>query len=210
MPGRIDTEKWKAILAGPLPGERGHQRMATGFRGAFHHDGDPVPAAVMILLYPAEKERTGLVLMKRNAYDGPHSAQVSLPGGAREKEDRSLAGTALRETREELGITEDLEILGPLSPLHIPVSNFIVHPFVAHCRQRPEFRPDSSEVEYLIETTLEHLLDPRFRRVEKRTLHGTVFPSPYFSIGEEKVWGATAMILSEFLLLASSLQAHHH
>lgn len=179
--------------------------MATSFRGEFHHDRDPVPAAVLILLYPAENGETGLVLMKRNTYDGPHSAQVSFPGGMREKEDSTLVETALRETREELGITEELFILGQLSPLHITVSNFLVSPFVAYCPERPLFRPDSSEVQYLIETTLQHLLDPCNKRSMRMQVHGQEISAPYYAVQEEQVWGATAMILSEFLLLVSSL-----
>ena len=158
----------------------------------------------MILLYPSDGEIC-LVLIKRNEYDGPHSAQVSLPGGAWEAGDGSLENTALRETREELGIDNDIEILGTLSELHIPVSNFLVLPFVGCTGQAPVFIPDASEVQFVIEIPLKELLDPGNRGSDRFERHGSTVVAPFYRVGKEKVWGATAMMLSEFLQLASTL-----
>ena len=179
--------------------------MAPEFRGDYAYRDDPVHAAVLALMYPSQ-EQVCLVFMKRNAYDGPHSGQVSFPGGAREKKDGSLEITALRETREELGITAEITVLGSLTELYIPVSNFLVTPFVGWTARKPEFDPDPSEVHYVIETTLAALSDPGNRATETIFRHGQTIVAPYFRIGNEKIWGATAMMLSELLQLAARLQ----
>ena len=179
--------------------------MAPTFRGQYPDQGDPLRAAVLILLYPVKGE-LHVVFMKRNEYDGPHSGQVSFPGGAWEAQDLSLEHTAIRETREEMGIEEDLEILGALTPLHIPVSNFLVFPFIAWLELTPVFSPDRSEVQYVIEVPLKDLLDPAARESETLVHHGKTIEAPYYRVGKEKIWGATAMMLSEFLELASRMQ----
>jgi len=183
--------------------------MAPEFRGEFSHVRDPVPAAVMILLYPMNRQ-ISTVFIKRNEYPGHHSAQVSLPGGAREEGDPSLEYTALRETGEELGIPDPIEVLGSLTHLFIPVSNFMVTPFVGVLPQRPLFRPDGTEVQFLIETSLYALADPRNRGSEKVVRHGQKMVAPYYRVGNEKIWGATAMILSEFLQVVSMMRGHRY
>jgi 8-oxo-dGTP pyrophosphatase MutT (NUDIX family) len=110
--------------------------------------------------------------------------------------------TALRETHEEIGIApQQLTILGELMPIYILPSDFEVHPFVAwhHNRQRPSFRPSLSEVAEIIETPLSHLLDPATRREEPWEIRGRQLTVPFLAVGSHKVWGATAMMLSEFL-----------
>jgi 8-oxo-dGTP pyrophosphatase MutT (NUDIX family) len=198
-------EAWKEMLQEALPGEAAQLLMAPTFRGSFPDRGKPVRAAVLVLLYPVKGE-IHLVLMKRNEYDGPHSGQVSFPGGAWEADDLSLKQTAIRETREEIGIQEDIEILGALTPLHIQVSNFLVNPFVGWTDKTPIFQPDRSEVQYVIEASLRELLDPAMRGSETLHRHGRAMEAPFYHVGKDKIWGATAMILSEFLQLASRMQ----
>jgi len=200
----INKQWWKDILSSPLPGEKAHRLMAPRFRGQFIHEGDPVEAAVMILMYPASGDLC-LVLIRRNAYPGHHSAQISLPGGMREAGDRSLEETARRETCEELGIPDTMETLGPLTPLLIQVSNFLVTPFVGAVDRRPDFRPDGTEVQYLIEVPVNILTDPDYRGEEKIFRNGKHIAAPCYRVGDEFIWGATAMILSEFLELASKM-----
>ncbi len=207
MRGQINPEHWKQALKEKLPGEEAHGLMAPDFRGAFEHNSDPVPAAVLILMIPFRGE-TRLVFIKRNTYDGPHSAQVSFPGGAWEPGDESLEATALRETREELGITGKIELLGSLTPLHIPVSNFLVAPYAGWMAERPAFHPDPSEVQYIIEAPLGKLLDPSNIRSGTWQHQGRSIEAPFYLTGKEKIWGATAMMLCEFLQLASTLQEH--
>jgi 8-oxo-dGTP pyrophosphatase MutT (NUDIX family) len=205
MKALINKTAWRELLSAELPGEKAQMEMAPDFRDACADESAPIPAAVLILMYPLE-EGTRLVFMKRNAYDGPHSAQVSFPGGAREAGDRTLEDTAIRETREELGIDQEICILGPLTPLHIPVSNYQVSPFAGWMSQRPVFQPDPSEVQYLIEVQLDELMDPAIRLEEYSLREGQEIRVPYFRVGKEKIWGATAMMLSEFLQLASRMQ----
>ena len=188
----------------PLPGEKGQEGMAPEFRGNVAHVTDPVPAAVMILLFPVKND-TGMVFIKRNAYDGPHSAQVSFPGGAWEAGDGSLPDTAIRETREELGISEEIDLLGPLTPLHIPISNYVVYPFAGWLKERPLFKPDPAEVRYVIESSIGELSDPANILSDRWEQHERTIVAPYYRVGKEKIWGATAMMLCEFLQVASRL-----
>jgi len=200
----MKREDLRRALGEPLPGEPAHRIMAPDFRGEINYSRDPLHAGVMILVYPAE-HNTNLAFIKRNTYNGPHSGQVSFPGGAWEAGDDSLKQTALRETREELGITEEIEILGSLSQLHIPVSNFMVTPFAGWMDERPDFRPDPTEVQYVIEASLSELLDPANVRSEKWEKHDRTIVAPYYRVGNDKIWGATAMMLSEFLQVAARL-----
>jgi len=202
----IDRDQWSALLSMKLPGKQAQFRMAPTFRGAFNHDTDPIRAAVLILMYPSIEGTASLVFIKRNEYDGPHSGQVSLPGGVWEKGDGSIQNTAIRETREELGMDGDIEILGSLTELHIQVSNFLVYPFVGYMNQVPEFHPDKSEVQFVIEIPLQELMDPRNQDSETIFKHGKTIEAPFYRVGDEKIWGATAMILSEYLQLASTLR----
>jgi 8-oxo-dGTP pyrophosphatase MutT (NUDIX family)/ribosomal protein S18 acetylase RimI-like enzyme len=161
---------------------------------------NPNHGGVLILLYPCD-ETLCFVLMRRTDHLDHHKGQISLPGGRVEPEDKDLRETALREAREELGISlESVEVLCSLTQLYIPPSNFYIYPSVAYCAYHPDFRPDPNEVAELIEVPLMTLLDPRTRVVEEWTrpeLSCTIM-MPYYAVGEHKVWGATAMVLAEF------------
>jgi 8-oxo-dGTP pyrophosphatase MutT (NUDIX family) len=153
---------------------------------------------VLILLYLKEEEWY-LVLMKRTEYPGVHSKQVSLPGGLHEPTDPDLSSTALRETHEETGIShENVRLLGQLSKLEIPVSGIEVSPFIGYYQGVPEFNHEPGEVSYLIEVPLRELRDPENIMEDLRTIHCKLVKVPYYALQGEKVWGATAMILSEF------------
>jgi len=202
-----DLKKNRLInaLSGSLPGSKAQQKMAPEFRGTFQHHARQRIAGVMILIFPYPVSRH-LLFIKRNAYPGPHSAQISFPGGLHEADDRDLAYTAVREAREETGIDVDIEILGKLTPLYIPVSNFLVTPYIGWVKDVPKFNPDCSEVEYLIFVPVAELFDPDIIKWEKIKRHGFEFMSPYYALSNEKIWGATAMILSEFLELAGQMR----
>jgi len=207
MKDLINRERWRAELLGSLPGEEAQNRMAPSYRGDFPHESDPARAAVLALMYPSAGE-IHMVFIKRNEYNGHHSAQVSFPGGAWENEDLTLQHTAIRETREELGISGEVEILGSLTDLHIPVSNFLVTPFVGWMDETPLFKPDPSEVQYVIEAPLQSLLSSSNIEMEVIARHDQAIQAPCYKIGNEKIWGATAMMLSEILVLASRLPLH--
>lgn len=162
--------------------------------------GQPRIGSVLILLYCLADE-LHLVLTRRRDDMRSHAGQISFPGGKQEPEE-SLTTTALRETHEEIGIIPNqLTLLGNLTPIYIMPSDFEVHPFVAwfHNGQRPIFHPAPHEVAEIIEAPLAHLLDPAARREEMWELRGQEFLIPFFAIGSHQVWGATAMMMSEFL-----------
>jgi 8-oxo-dGTP pyrophosphatase MutT (NUDIX family) len=146
--------------------------------------------------------------MKRPEYPGVHSNQVSLPGGIHEDGDPDLEVTALRETREELGIEDSqIRVLGSISKLQIPVSGIEVTPFVGVYPEKPVFHPDPAEVSYLIQVRLTDLLRPETVKEDIRSILGKPVRVPYYDIMGEQVWGATAMILSEFLEIVSRILA---
>jgi 8-oxo-dGTP pyrophosphatase MutT (NUDIX family) len=158
--------------------------------------GMPRLAAVLILLYPVSNTLS-FVLMRRTEYEGVHSGQISLPGGKCE-DNETFEQTALREAYEELGVSEPVDILGPLTPIYVPPSDFEIHPFVGCLGHRPVWSPDSTEVAEIIEAPLHLLLDPHIKAVEDWIRYDKPFTVPFYRIGEHKVWGATAIMLSEF------------
>jgi len=192
----------RAAMRRPLPGPKAQITMAPQPRPLRPPPGaEPRQAGVLLVLYPIH-DTLHLVLTVRTSTLNYHSGQISLPGGGREEEDSSLLETALREAQEEIGIaTEGLEMLGPLTPLYIPPSNNVVHPFVAHAPQRPTFDPDPIEVAELLEVPLPLLLDPATRREEDWIWRGAPLHVPFYATGGHKIWGATAIVLAEFLAL---------
>ncbi len=180
-----------------LPGLEAQIRMAPSKRFAIPDPPDPLlSAAVLILLFP-DDESWRFFLTERTHGVEHHQGQISLPGGAREK-DESLEEAAIRETQEEMGISETPEIIGQLSKLHIPVSGFEVSPFVGWLLARPEVEPNNVEVARVHEVTLADFLATECHKWEKRTFRSIEIDVPYFELDGVKVWGATAMILSEF------------
>lgn len=158
-------------------------------------------SGVLILLYEKDSE-THIVLTERTIYNGKHSGQISLPGGKKELTDANIEQTALRETFEEIGISNtQIEVLSELSHLYIPVSNFLVFPFVAKLTDNPIFIKEEKEVNKILEVRLKDLLDEK-NIGEKEFYYKEAdiyFNAPIYTVNEVVVWGATAMILSEFL-----------
>lgn len=186
----------------PLPGPAVQNRMAPSDRTRLKFPSEPGEksrtAAVLLLLYPRHN-KTHAVFIQRPSYPGVHGGQISLPGGKSEQGDLTPEDTALRETREEIGITpSSVFLLGRLSPLYIPVSDTMVQPVVGAVPEAPAFRPDPTEVEFVIETALKELLDPLSMHKKTETWDGYKLEIPYYDLMGHHVWGATAMILSEF------------
>ena len=163
-------------------------------------------SAVLLYLYPQQGDWR-IVLMKRPEYEGAHGGQVSIPGGRLEPgEDHRQA--ALREFGEETGVrVNSAQLLGGLSELFIPPSRFLVKPFVAYATQQPRFDPDPVEVEEIIELSISTLMsDVTIRRGKVCLGGGARVETPYFAVNGHRVWGATAMILSEFKEILRDLQ----
>ena len=138
------------------------------------------------------------VFILRQIYDGIHSGQVSFPGGRLEKKDKSLIETALRESREEVHIDPDkVQILGTLSEMYIPPSNYLVLPVVGYQPSRPDFIPGKSEVAKIIEADFDFLFDDSLVKETTLDVQGYKIQAPYFDVNGHIIWGATAMILNE-------------
>lgn len=175
------------------------QRMSPIPRGWAKRDHPPKQAAVLILLYPEVDERLNIVLTLRNSGLRGHSGQVSFPGGRQDPEDDSFTRTALRETCEEIGICDDkIIVMGKISQFYIPPTHYDVFPTVARYETIPQFNPNPDEVAEIFNFAVEDILHPRFKQVEQRTIQGYQVEVPYYDMKGHKVWGATAIMLSEF------------
>jgi 8-oxo-dGTP pyrophosphatase MutT (NUDIX family) len=197
----------KRRLAGPLPGTEAQLRLSPEPRYGWvpgHIPPSARPGAGLLLLYPKQGS-LHTVLTLRNAALQQHGGQLSLPGGAAESGE-SLADTALREAHEEIGLgTKAVEVVGTLSPLYIPASGFALHPVVGVSSQRLVFEPDPGEVQCLYEVAIDDLRDPDRRGEESRVDGGREYRVPFVSIEDQKLWGATAMVISEMLAVLDSL-----
>lgn len=194
----------KRILEG-LPGTEVQWHMASSDRMKKNFPRSPGKdarfAAVLILLYP-ENGSVHTVLMQRPEYDGIHSGQISFPGGKREPSDVDNVQTALREANEETGVdAENINIIGTLTPLFIPVSNMLVTPIVGWTKEIPVFHHHTGEVVFLINADLRKFLDPLMVKVKPFQIHGETIEVKYFDYDGNMIWGATAMILHELLTL---------
>ncbi|MEL7161733.1 MAG: CoA pyrophosphatase [Bacteroidota bacterium] len=199
------TDLRRRLATEPLPGATAQQTMAPKFRGTY---ADPPPSArrasVLALLYPVKGVLTILYIQRTSPANDRHAGQISFPGGSVEAEDQDAQHTALREAEEEVGVNASaVEILGGLSQLYIPVSNFLVDPFVGFTPERPDFVLQASEVARILELPLRDFLVPDARRVGERKLAGgmRLKDTPYWFVSEEEIWGATAMMTGELVAL---------
>jgi 8-oxo-dGTP pyrophosphatase MutT (NUDIX family) len=210
VPAELVT-RLQAALSRPLPGLEAQLRMAPTPRVGW----DPLKVpdgtrdgAALVLVYPHD-DQFFLPLTVRGSELRNHTGQVSLPGG-RVDEGETIEAAAVREAEEEIGVERGaVRILGRLTPLHIPVSNFLLHPVVGFVGARPVFNRAEWEVARIIEPTLAQLRDPATvkREFRQRTTGGQAIQIdvPFFDIEDEKVWGATAMVLAEFCAILASL-----
>ncbi|MBY0493147.1 MAG: CoA pyrophosphatase [Cyanobacteria bacterium] len=203
-------ERLRERMQQPLPGLDAQLRMAPAPRLGW----DPLKfpdgasdGAGLLLLYPHD-DTFHIALTVRGTGLRNHTGQVSLPGG-RVDAGETFEAAALRETAEEIGVDPStVELLGRLTPLHIPASGFLLHPVVGYTSMRPAFQRAEWEVARIIEAPVSMLSDPAVvkREIRTRVVKGQSIDVdvPYFDIDGEKVWGATAMVLAEFCAILST------
>jgi 8-oxo-dGTP pyrophosphatase MutT (NUDIX family) len=202
MSGVTFLRALESSLRGDRPGLKAQLRLAPEPRpGTKVYQDVPsssLSAGVLVLLYPGEG-RLLVLLTQRTADLLHHRAQISFPGGQQEA-DEDLQVTALRESQEEVGIDpQSLRIMGHLTPLFIPPSNYCIFPTVAYAPERPALQPSEKEVAAVLEVPLDHLRDPRNLKRETWKLRSHDVSVPFFDYQGHKIWGATAMVLSELL-----------
>ena len=190
-------------LAGDLPGAAAHALLAPVPRRSWPEGVNPAHirrAAGLLLLFP-DNDAAHIVLTVRADSLGRHSGQVSLPGGVVDPGE-TFAQAAVREAHEEVALpVGGVRILGALTPIDIPVSGFRLHPIVAAVHARPALTPSDGEVARILYVPLEDLLDSAHLRTTARMRDGVPLTVPAFHVGGEEIWGATAMVLAEFLTL---------
>lgn len=187
---RFDAEAAQRLMA-PRP---------RVFRRPPSQEGDAKLGGVLVLLYPPlnGSEELNFVLTKRADTVADHKGQISLPGGAKEPGE-TLEEAALREAQEELNVdTNAIQPIGRLATLYIFPSDFEVHPTVAYTPGRPAFKPNPTEVAEVLEMPLNALLEDQTKVEERWTIRDIEMDVPFYHLNGHAIWGATAMMLSEF------------
>ena len=193
------------VLKAPLPGVSAQKIMSTPHR-IFQpsHGISPRTSAVLVLMYPTD---CGILIpfTLRLSTLAHHAGEICLPGGGVEDGDSTLIHTSLRETSEELGLdAKSVRVLGSITPLYVSASQNMVHPIIGWLDAHPTFAPSPYEVERVIEVPLQSLLNPDTVGKCRRTRHGQTHTVPCYRINSDCIWGATAMILSEFILIINT------
>lgn len=210
----MDFKEFESLLKKakdiPLPGEEAQIELAPSGRVSLSDmdlDLNKVRKAGVLALVENYQGEAHLILTSRTQYPGAHSGQVSFPGGSFEEEDADFKTTARRETQEEIGVSDSAyEIWGALSPLYIPPSNFLVHPYLAKAPATLSFVAEEKEVAAIHRISLNRFLDERaISRTQIKLSNGFKLNSPAFEMDGLVIWGATAMMIAEIraLLLQS-------
>ena len=187
-------------ITNDLPGEESQQKMRVNYDQSIElpfSKNNATAAAVLILLYLEDNE-IYFFLTKRTDELKHHKGQISLPGGTQEGNEK-LIDTALRETQEEIGINKtSISIIGTITPLFVPVTGFMIYPFIGYSLNKLNPKPDPVEVATIFSVNISDLLNKENRTTEQRNIRGYDVQVPYFKLNDYQVWGATSMILSEF------------
>lgn len=202
------TELLCKELQKPLPGKEVQFEMAAGNRIFYketQYQVAPREGSVLIILYPVKSEWF-TIFIKRTQDKGPHSGQMAFPGGIKETKDKSFFDTALREAEEEVGIDlKQITYVGKLTPLHIPVSNILVHPFIGTLNQKPLLKKNKDEVAEIFEISLKVFLNKNILSFLTFEFKGNTYKAPCFVVGNYNIWGATAMMWNEFLTIYKNI-----
>ncbi len=201
-----------AGLRRELPGPAAQARLAPAPRRAWPKSNAARirDAAGLILVFPKEgtaprvlpnRDQAHIILTVRADTLGRHGGQVSLPGGVVDPGE-TFEQAALREAHEEVALPlDEVRVMGALTPLDIPVSGFRLHPIVASRQTQPSLTAADGEVARILEIAIEDLMNPHHLVTTKRARDGFVLSVPAFQIAGVEIWGATAMVLAEFLAL---------
>ncbi len=197
----------REALKGPLPGRQAQTQMAPQLRTLQPPPGiSPRPSAVLVP-FLEERGEIQLLLTLRTANLHHHGGEISFPGGGVEQSDADFVAAAFREAEEEIALSpHDVTPLGELTDLYVAPSNHLIHPIVGWAHPSRPLRPNPMEVESILTLPLRYLLNRENIQHEQWSLHGKVYEVPYYPLNGFKLWGATAMILSEILVVIHSLR----
>ena len=207
-------EKLKDRLLHPLPGEIAQFKMAPKGRTRQQDLPDNIRlGGVMILLFIIDK-KWNTILIRRTEDGNHHSGQISFPGGRKDASDQDIIYTACRECEEEIGVPmNEINVLGTLSPLYIPPSNYLVTPTVGYVSTLQNYKASEREVQEIIQLPIELLFDDRIKNektVVPSSQLNTTIQTPVYELGEDTiVWGATAMMISELEHIMKEIQTQH-
>jgi 8-oxo-dGTP pyrophosphatase MutT (NUDIX family) len=196
------------LLRSELPGISAQLKMApeTRRKELAHYPSQTPRLSAVLMCFFEKNNEPHFIMIKRASDESVHSGQIAFPGGKYEDTDSSLIYTAIRESQEEIGlIPSTVEVIGQLSDLYIPPSNFMVTPFIGFLKQKPEFIINE-EVDKVLIFSLSELLNPLIRTEQEIQHRKVLFKVPCFKLGGETVWGATAMMLAEFIELLKTNQ----
>jgi 8-oxo-dGTP pyrophosphatase MutT (NUDIX family) len=201
-------EMLKFKMTGPLPGIRAHQEMSPLKRlsGDLHERAHARTSAVAVVLFSFDNTPS-IILTQRHEYVGAHSGQISFPGGKKEENDPNLEFTARRECMEEIGIDlASASLIGSLTEVYIPVSRFIVQPYLYLHEDEIEFNLNEREVREIIHFPIPELIaDESKSTMNVRSNEGLIYRNiPCFRTGNKEIWGATALILNEVRFLLNT------
>ncbi len=199
-------ENIKYKLKQPLPGIKSHLKMATTNRieefSRFNFDINNAKKSAVLILFFHEADILKMIVIRRSKYVGIHSGQIAFPGGRFEEEDKDVQTTALREIHEEIGISENkIEILGRLSDIYVPPSNFLISVFVGYLSEKPEYIIQEREVDEIIEIPFDDFYKSDAIKEKDFYVNSlkAVSNAPYFDVTNAEIWGASAMVISELL-----------
>lgn len=187
----------KTEIKKPLPGKEAQMLMNPDI--VFTKNKNARKSSILIHLYP-KNNKIKTILILRVKYNGFHSNQIAFPGGKFENSDKSLSYTAIREANEEIDIDINcIKKIGQLTPLLIPISNFLVFPFLSYSDEKPVLKKNNSEVEKIIEINISDLFNAENIKKGEFIVNDKKISAPFYNINNYKIWGATAMIISELL-----------
>ena len=196
----------RKLKTNPLPGLESHLKLAPTERiseiAGYNTSGkEAKKSAVMILLFE-ENKQLNVIFIRRSFYVGLHAGQIAFPGGRFEESDGHVEQTALREIEEEIGIPgNEIEILGRLTDIYVPPSNFLISIFVGFLSGKPHYNPDNREVAEIIEIPLADFFDENIIDEKDFLIPSTTHTirAPYYKVGNIQLWGASAMVMTELI-----------